>query len=186
MRIFFKIVLLISFVIIVSSCLKKDYDIEYQEGYPNSLAGIWIAFEFQGGTIEGNFLSPAYELVTSLDPNVDSSLILDKLYNSDTRVRAHYRDSTFCVEMGEQLEYISEDLYNISYISVDGYVTTNPILIDLAYQMASIYFEGVEFEPSDIEDVIFMHAGYYDEFRYMIDTVLLIGYRKTGFEEVSY
>ena len=31
-----------------------------------------------------------------------------------------------------------------------------------------------------------LHAGYYDKYNTLVDTVLLVAYRKTGFEEVSY
>ncbi|MBN2521742.1 MAG: hypothetical protein JXB24_00630 [Bacteroidales bacterium] len=167
------------------SCIQKDYDIGYQDDYPNKFAGNWIVFEFPGGEI-GNTLYEPYDLVTSLDPNNRGYMIIDKLYNSDTRVRAEYSDSAFYVCMGEQLEQISTNTYDIEYISVDGYITANPVLINMAYNFAALSFESISFEISDIEDIIYMHAGFYDAYKTVVDTVLIIGYRKTGFEETTY
>lgn len=113
-------------------------------------------------------------------------MILDKLYNSDVRVRAEHNDSAFSVQMGEQLEQIGTNTFDIEYVSIDGYITVNPILIDLTYYFASESFENISFEISDIEDVIYMHAGFYDKYRALVDTVLIVGYRKTGFEETNY
>jgi len=172
-------------ILILSSCSGSDYDIDYQEGYPNKLADNWIAFEFQGGEIEGNILEP-YDLVTSLDPNREGYLIIDKLYGSDVRVRAEYNDSSFSVNMGGQLEMVSANTYGIKYISINGYVTENPVLTYLAYELATAFYENAAFYPEDIEDVIFMRAGLYDEYQARIDTVLILGYRKTGFENVEY
>ena len=182
-----KIRLLIVPIILVclNSCFQKDYDIEYQEDYPNKLAGNWVVFEFPGGEI-GNLIYEPYDLVTSLDPNNPGSLIIDKLYNSDIRVRAEYEDSTFFVEMGEQLEKISTNTYDIEYLSIDGYITENPVLINMAFYFAALTFENISFEESDIEDIIYMNAGFYDQFKTLVDTVLIIGYRRTGFEETNY
>jgi len=179
------IILLSILIFIFLACTKKEYEIEYQEGYPNLFADNWIAFEFQGGEIEGNILEP-YDLVTALDPNREDYLIIDKIYNSDVRVRASYFDTTFSVVMGEQLELISTNTYGIKYISVDGYVTENPVLTGFIYDLAMAFYENLAFYPEDIKDVIFLRAGFYDEFRARIDTVLILGYRKTGFENVEY
>jgi hypothetical protein len=176
---------IIIIAIMVFSCTKEDYEIEYQDGYPNKLTDNWIAFEFQGGDIEGNILDP-YDLITALDPNRERSLIIDKLYDSDTRVRAEYNDTAFFVDMGEQLELISTNTYGIKFITIDGYVTENPVLTNAAYDLALLFFENMAFQRSDIKDVIFIRAGFYDEYRSRIDTVLILGYRKTGFENIEY
>ena len=172
-------------LMVLFSCTKNDYEIEYQDGYPNRLADNWVSFEFQGGDIEGNILEP-YDLVTALDPNREGYLIVDKLYGSDIRVRAEYNDTAFSVNMGNQLEMISTDTYGIQFISINGYVTENPVLTNLAFDLALLFYESVSFQRDDIEDVIFMRAGFYDEYKARIDTVLILGYRKTGFEDVEY
>lgn len=179
-------ILLIILVILCTRCMKEDYEIEYQNNYPNKLAGNWVAFEFQGGNLEGAVSSEPYDLVTSLDPNRSGYMILDKLYAADVRVRAEYVDSTFYVEMGENLEKVSTNNYDINFVSLDGYITSNPVLLTTLYQLALIYFEDIAFERSDLEDLIFIRAGFYDQLEAQIDTVLILGYRKTGFEEVSY
>jgi hypothetical protein len=166
--------------------MKEDYVIEYQHDYPNKLAGNWVAFEFQGGSLEGTVSAEPYDLVTSLDPNRPGNLILDKLYASDVRVRTEYVDSTFSVIMGDNLEQVSTNNYDIHYISLNGYITSNPVLLSTLYQLATIYFENMAFERSDLEDLIFLRAGFYDQLEAQVDTVLILGYRKTGFEEVSY
>jgi hypothetical protein len=178
--------LALSFILFCAiSCSQKDYDIEYQPNYPNKLAGNWIVFEFPGGDI-GDVLYAPYNLVTSLDPNNQDYLIIDKLYDSDVRVRVHNQDSAFYIQMGEQLEKISTNTYDIEYVSIDGYITTNPVLIDRIYYFAAVYYDNISFIISDIEDILFMHAGYYDKYKSLLDTVLIIGYRKTGFEETNY
>jgi hypothetical protein len=166
--------------------MKEDYVIEYQNNYPNKLAGNWVAFEFQGGSLDGAVSTEPYDLVTSLDPNRPGSMILDKLYASDVRIRAEYVDSAFSVIIGENLEKVSTNNYDIHYVSLDGYITSNPVLLSTLYQLATIYFEDMAFEYSDLEDLIFLRAGFYDQLKAQIDTVLILGYRKTGFEEVSY
>jgi hypothetical protein len=167
------------------SCSDDSSETEYQDGYPNAFADNWIAFEFQGGDIEGNILEP-YDLVTSLDPNREGYLIIDQIYNNNIRVRAACADSSFHVEMGEQLETISINPYGVKYLTVNGYITTNPVLTNFAYDLAAYYFENMAFYPEDIEDVLFLRAGLYDEYQDRIDTVLILGYRKTGFENVEY
>jgi hypothetical protein len=181
----YKILFYILVFLLGTSCGKDEKNIEYQAGYPNVLAGNWIAFEFKDGNLEGEISEP-YDLVTSLDPNREGYIILDKMYASDVRVRAKYDTTSFKVVMGEQLEVISSENYNIAYISVDGYVTSEPILVNFLYLLANAYYENIAFRASDIKDVIIMHAGFYDEYNYPVDTVLIMGYRKTGFEDVSY
>ena len=55
-----------------------------------------------------------------------------------------------------------------------------------AYDLAGLFYENLAFEESDIEDVILIRAGFYDSFQSIIDTVLILGYRKTGFEDINY
>lgn len=173
-------------VVFCWQCVKEDYVIDYQDDYPNDLAGNWIAFEFRGGNLEDSPPSEPYDLVTSIDPNRSNHIILDKLYDADVRVRAEYVDSTFSTSMAENLELIGTNNYDIEYVSINGYITSNPVLLSTLYQLALIYFEDMAFERSDLEDLIFMRAGFYDQYKAQVDTVLVLGYRKTGFEEVSY
>jgi hypothetical protein len=172
-------------ILILVACSEKPYDIEYQKGYPNLFADNWIAFEFQGGDIEGTILQP-YDLVTALDPNRDGFLIIDQLYDSDIRVRASYADTSFSAVMSDQLETISSHTYGVKYVTINGYVTTNPVLTGFAYDLATAYFEHMAFTSDAIEDVLFLRAGLYDAYKSPVDTILLIGYRKTGFEDVEY
>lgn len=184
MKKLFKIVWVILFILFAGACT-KEYQIEYQAEYPSRLAGNWLAFEFPGAGIEGT-LHPPYDLVTSLDPNNQGYVILDKLYASDVRVRAGYSDTAIFVNMGEQLEKVSKNTYDIEYVSADGYVTENPVLLDFAYNLASQYYQNLTFYPEDISEILFLRAGFYDSYKAIVDTVLIIGYRKTGFEEVTY
>ena len=171
----------------LTACVKNDYEIDYQEGYPNYLADNWIAFEFQGGEIDmENIADDPYDLVTSLDPNRNGYLIIDKIYDADLRVRAEYADSAFSAEMGEQLERMSTNDYGIEYISVHGYVTSNPVLTSFVFDLAGAFFENMAFYESDIKDILFMRAGFYDSYQARLDTVIILGYRKTGFENVDY
>ncbi len=171
-------------ILILISCSDND-EKKYQEGYPNLFADNWIAFEFQGGDIEGNILDP-YDLVTALDPNREGYLIIDQLYNSDIRVRAPYSDTAFTVNMGEQLETISTNTYNVRYVSVNGYITTNPVLTDFVYDLATYFYPDMAFTSDYIKDILFIRAGLYDEYKAPIDSILILGYRKTGFENVEY
>jgi hypothetical protein len=179
------IVCAFSALLLLISCSEKPYDIEFQQGYPNTLADNWIAFEFQGGDIEGEILDP-YDLVTSLDPNRQGCLIIDQLYGCDIRVRTEFADSSFSVEMGDQLETISTDTYGVKYLTVNGYVTTNPVLTSFVYDLATYFFDNLAFYPEDIKDVLFLRAGLYDKYINPVDTLLILGYRKTGFENIEY
>lgn len=172
--------------LIIISCSKENYTIDYQDGYPNALADNWVAFEFRGGSLEGAVSTEPYDLVTSLDPNRPNSLIIDRLYASDVRIRTTYTDTSFSVVMGEMLESVSTNTFNIEYVTVTGYITANPVLTNTLYSLAQAYFEDMSFDRSDIEDLLFLRAGFYDQYKAPIDTVLILGYRKTGFEEVSF
>ena len=180
-----KYIILFTLVGLLISCSEKPYDIEYQKGYPNLFADNWIAFEFQGGNVEGEILDP-YVLVTAVDPNREDYLIIDQLYDSDIRVRTAYSDSSFSVEMGDQLETISTNTYGVKFLTVHGYITTNPVLTNFAYNLATAFYEHMAFYPEDMKDVLFLRAGLYDEYRSRVDSILIIGYRKTGFEDVEY
>jgi hypothetical protein len=146
------------------SCEPDDYDIEYQNGNPNNLVGNWRAFEFQGGAFDLEKLADEYDLVTALDPNSGDSLVIDNLYNSGVRVKTHYQDSVFNVSHGRQLEVINMGQYGIYGVSVDG-----------------------EFQHTEEDgDFLVMNVGLYDQYATVVDTVLILAFRKTGFEDVDY
>jgi hypothetical protein len=184
MKITTKIAVVIVLLMLIS-CSEKKYEIEYQDGYPSAFADNWIAFEFRGGNIEGEIMEP-YSLATALDPNREGYLIIDRLYNSDIRIRAPFADSSFSVFMGDQLETISTNNFGVKYATIDGYITTNPVLTSFVYDMATYFFENIAFYSTDIKDVLFIRAGLYDEYKDPVDTILILGYRKTGFENVEY
>ena len=186
MKQIYYIAILFFAALLAQSCNKDEYEIDYQDGYPSIFAGNWIAFEFQGGNIEHGVLSEPYDLVTALDPNRSNSLIIDKLYASDVRVRTEISDTSFSVNMGEMLEQVSTNTYNIKYVTARGYITENPVLIRTLYSLAQLYFEDMSFDESYIKDLLFMRAGFYDDHKAQVDTVLILGYRRTGFEEVNF
>jgi len=150
--------------LLMPSCGPDDYDVEYQQGNPNSLVGNWRAFEFQGGAFDMEKLADEYDLVTALDPNSVDSLVIDNLYNSRVRVKAGYQGSVFNVSHGRQLEVINMGQYGIYAVSVNG-----------------------EFQHTDIDgDYLVMNVGLYDQYSTVVDTVLILAFRKTGFEDVDY
>ena len=158
----FACVFLILFV--STSCQQDDYDIDYQDGNPSELAGNWIAYEFQGGALDMDRLNEEYDLVTALDPNSKDSLIIDNLYNSGVRVKAHFEDSVFNVSYGKQLEVINMGQYGIHSVSVTG-----------------------EFQNSEENgDYLLMNVGLYDQYATLVDTVFVWAFPKTGFEDIDY
>jgi hypothetical protein len=169
---------------IIISCKKDDSNIDRTGGYPQKLVGNWVVFEFPGAEI-GDILYDPYDLVTALDPNNEGVLVLDKLYASDVRVRAIFDSASFKVEMGRQLDTVSTNTYDIAYISLEGSVSQSPVIINTVYNFAVRSFDNIAFSRRDIKDVILIHAGFYDKYKYPIDTVLIMGYRKTGFENVD-
>jgi hypothetical protein len=147
-----------------TSCNQDDYEIMYQAGNPNCLVGNWRAFEFQGGTYDLNRLADEYDLVTALDPNSTDSLVIDNLYDSKIRVKAHFQDSSFAVSHGRQLEVINHGQYGVYAVSVDG------------------KFQNIE----AVGDYMVMNVGLYDQYNDLLDTVLIWAFRKTGFQDADY
>jgi hypothetical protein len=151
-------------IVAFTSCQQDEYGIVYQTGNPNSLAGNWRAFEFQGGAFDLNRLADEYDLVTALDPNSADSLVIDNVYDSKVRVKVHFQDSSFSVSHGRQLEVINRGQYGIYAVSVSG-----------------------EFQYSAADgDYMVMNVGLYDQYAALVDTVLIWAFRKTGFEDVDY
>jgi hypothetical protein len=177
------IIFVLTLVAILNSC-KKDND-GIPEKTPDILDGNWVVFETRVSDI-GELIEAPFDLVTAVDPNNDSLLVIDNLYSSGLRVKAIIDTTSFEVHKGEQLEKINARDKDIVSISLRGYVSTESVLVNTIYSLAASYYEHISFEASDIEDVIFIRAGYYDEYDDRLDTVMILGYRKTGFEDESY
>lgn len=153
-------------LIAVASCEDDTYEVDYAPGYPNVLAGNWIAFDFPGGTfnLESNFDGP-YDLVTALDPNSRDSLVLSNVYDSGVRVKAKFTGQTLNVNKGRQLEVINDGQFGIHYVSVEG--------------------EIVRATENDEQDIIVLLVGMYDQYEDLVDSVLIYGFRKDGFENIE-
>ena len=178
-------VILIIVLLIWTSCSKDD-EIEYANGYPNKLAGNWVVFQFYGAELDGQLSGP-YDMVTALDPNRPNALILDNIYNTGVRVRANILgDTGFYANQTAQLEVINNGNYGIETVSIDGYINDNPVLVNFTYRLAESSFENIAFTENDITEIIFFRAGLYDENKSLADTILIMGFRKTGFEDVDY
>lgn len=172
-------------ILIAFSC-SKESEIEYANGYPNKLAGNWVVFEFQGGAIDGTLSAP-YDLVTALSPNDENKLILDNLYNSKTRIKSTIQgDTGFVAFKTDQLEVINYGGFGIEKISIEGYINDNFVLKNFVYQLAQSAFSNIAFSEDDISEIIFFRAGFYDKYNALVDTVMVMGYRKTGFEDEDY
>jgi len=164
------IYILILFFIIVfyNNCKKEDpydYEIEYQDGYPNVLAGYWKAYDIE---FTDNGLVPLdyepYDLITALDPNNENNLIIDNIYNSNQRVRTFINRSSdgFYIIKGEQLEKVNAQ-YDIKTISIDGEYRDDP----------------------ESGEILLIFTGLYDKYDDLYDSVIVVAYRKTGFEDVD-
>jgi hypothetical protein len=177
----------ISFLMFSISCNKEKDEIKYAKGYPNKLAGNWIVFEFPGGDLGDEYRSPYY-MVTALDPNNDSSLVLDNLYNANLRIKTRIKgDTGFFAFKTQQLEVTGKGDYDIERISIEGYINNNDILIQyVLYPLAVANFPNMSFSEDEMTEVIFFHAGFYNKNDELIDTVMVMGYRMTGFENVEY
>lgn len=185
---FLSMVSIVSALLLVLSCSDDPEDIEYAAGYPSKLAGNWVVFQFHGGDLEGSFSGP-YDLVSALDPSQSNSLILDNIYNTGNRARVEVRgDTGLYAHKTDQLEVINKGGYGIETISIDGYIDTEPyaFMVNFIYSMAASSFENIAFSADAIDDIIFFRAGLYDEIESPVDSVLILGYRKTGFENVDY
>lgn len=157
---------LVTIVAVTVACEDETYEVEYQSGYPNVLAGNWQAFDFPGGvfSLESNIDGP-YDLVTALDPNSSDSLVLSNIYNTGIRVKAKFSGQTFNVTKGKQLEVINDGQYGVHYVSVEG--------------------EVVQASRGDEQDVIILLVGLYDQYSSIVDSVLIYGFRKSGFEDIE-
>ena len=179
-----KYISILVLLLVVFSCNKED-ETEYASGYPTKLAGNWVVFEIQGGTLDGEISSP-YTMATALSPN-DNSLILDNLYDSDTRIKAEMRgDTGFYAFKTNQLEVIDSGGYGIQKVSIEGYINDNYVLVNYVYSLAAYFYNNIAFSEDDISEIIFFRAGFYDARNALVDSVMVMGYRKTGFEDEEY
>lgn len=172
------------------SCEDPGYDVQYPDGYPDKIAGNWVAFDYQipknnyldvidtinyfNLTEDAGFkaftkllkpsaISDRYDLVTSLDPSVQNSIIISNIYNSGVRTRAAYASPILEARLSDQLEVINRGSYNIYYVSVSGQIVEDP--------------QG---------DMLFIITGLYDEQKDLLESFFITGYRKTGFEDTDY
>ena len=180
----------IAVVILLISCEESGYEIEYQDGYPNKLAGNWVAFDYQltkenymmaidtinyfDLTFDTQFSmfidlleitgeSDEYDLVTALDPYFQNSIIFNNIYNSGIRTQIDYQDNLFEGRYKDQLEVINKGGYDITFVSLSGQMMEDP--------------DG---------DMIFMVVGLYDKEQALLESLLIAAYRKTGFEDTEY
>lgn len=185
MSVYVKIGVAICFVFVFFSC-ENNSKTKYADGYPSLLAGNWVVFEFQGAELDG-YLSDAYDMSTALAPNDDNMLVLNNLYNSGTRIKANIQgDTGFFALKTDQLEVINFGGYGIHKISISGYINDNPVIKDFVYRLALSQFTNMAFSYNDMEEIIFYRAGFYDQYDGLVDTVMVFGYRKTGFEEEDF
>jgi hypothetical protein len=163
-------ILIPGLIINLTSCEDNSYDIEYQEGYPNVLAGNWDAIEFQNATVVNGQITYAdnisdyFDMVSALDPNSDDSLVIGNIYDSNIRVKVYYENDKFGVTKGNQLEVINHGMYGIYYVSVSGNYNNE----------------------EETGEYLTMHIGLYDKYSALFDTMYVIAFRKTGFEDTDY
>ncbi len=172
------------------ACNDQDYEIDFQNGYPDKLAGNWIAADYQ--LTKDNYLtvidtindfdlsstagfqnfinlleitagSDKYDLTTALDPNSTGKVIINNLYNSGVRVRAGINDKFIEARLAEQLDLINHGIYGIAYVSVSGQIL----------------------QHAD-SDVLYLIVGFYDDQMALFDAVIVEAFRKTGFEDTEY
>lgn len=173
----------ISSFFIITGCESSDPDYGFAKDNPNSMVGNWIVFEVPQGDFEGWGFED-YQLVTAVDPNRDSTLVINNLYNSNIRVRVPYSQNEFDEKFVQQIDTIDGFDYNIHYVSLDGEVSQSYYVAQLSYQYALASFPDMDFDFDGIEDVIYINAGFYDFDSLLVDSVVILGYRKTGFEDV--
>ena len=160
--------MVLGFFLLLVNCKEEDpfdYEMEYQDGYPNVMTGYWKAMDFE---VVGDQVIPIdesfYDLITALDPNNKNTLVIDNIYNSNIRVRS-FIDRTsdrFYVTKGEQLEK-NNILYDIKTVSING--------------------EYID-DPQDGE-LLYIETGLYDEYDDLYDTLIILAFRKTGFEDIE-
>ena len=115
---------------------------------------------------------------------------MDNLFNTGTRASVDVVfDTAIKANRTEQLEQINMGGYGIKTVSVDGYINSvnryNNALANFIYRLAKAAFENSSFTEDDISDIILFRSGSYDSEGSLIDTVLVMGYKKTGFERID-
>lgn len=174
------------FLLLVPNACNKEDEIKYANGYPDKLAGNWIVFEFPAGELGNQYSSPYY-MTTALDPNMDSSLVIDNLYNAKFRVKSSIKgDTGFFAFKTQQLEVTNKGDYDIDKITIEGYINDNFVIKDFMYRLAVYSFPNMSFTEDNMSEIIFFRAGYYNKNDELVDTVMIMGYRMTGFENVTY
>ena len=178
-----RIVIILVSALLWISCEKTDDSIDYQDGYPNSIAGNWVAMEFADLDLsvdeayniynlykdlkifDEELNIEFYDLVTALDPNSNDSLVIDNIYGSGIRVKVPLLpDKTFSVIHGKQLDVINFGVYGIYTVSLKGFLH----------------------EDEDRGDALFMDVVLYDDYNDIYDSVDIYAFRKTGFEDTEH
>lgn len=188
-----RLVYILFLLVLFYACNKDEDKIDYQTGYPNSIAGNWVAMEtpdieltideayniysltrdYEIFEIEVNALIilgievtlEFYDLATALDPNSEDSMVIDNIYGSGVRVKTTiYEDKTFNLIKGRQLEVINHGIYGIYSVTIDGFFN----------------------EDTERGDALIMQAFLYDNYNAIFDSVYIYAFRKTGFEDIEH
>ncbi len=175
-----------------SGCNNDETEIEYASNNPDYLVGDWIAFQFQGGSLSGQYYGN-YTITTAISPDNEDMLIVNNIYDTDVRIKVPIiGDTTIYSNNTAQLEVINEGSYGIESVSIDGYFYhvdnysyQASTLQSFMYSLAESVYENISFSEDDIEDLMVFYAGLYDSNNSLIDSILVMGYRKTGLEDVD-
>jgi hypothetical protein len=112
----------LGFLFLTLAACSKDSGLP--EKQPSEFDGNWVVFEIRENEIFDQIEGP-FDLVTSVDPNRDYTVLIDNLYASGLRIRSPYDTTAFEVVMAEQLEKNNAGFKNIAFISARGYVSDN-------------------------------------------------------------
>jgi len=183
---------LLFLISLLTIACNDDYNVEYQKGYPNRIAGNWIAYDIEillekyqmlFDTIQ-NFdlekqdqlekfinlvklknVSERYNLTSALDPNRNGFVIFDNINNNGNRVRSSYLENRFITQFSPQLDLINKKYNKVEYISISGQLIRN---------------------EKDSDDILIFVVGLYNINKTIQKSLLTIAFRKTGFEDVDY
>jgi len=185
-------ILKIIILLVVVCCKDDSYNIEYQKGYPNRIAGNWYAYDIeisenkyqqlfdtiQYFDLENNDqlkkfllmidldnLSDRYNLTSALDPAREGFFIIDNINNNGNRVRCSYLINKFVTKFSPQLNLINKEINKIEYISISGQLIR---------------------KENESNDILLFITGLYDKNKIAQKYLLIIALRKTGFEDVNY
>ncbi|NBC83150.1 MAG: hypothetical protein GVY19_07185 [Bacteroidetes bacterium] len=162
--------MLCSILLLTMAC-EEEQQVDYQEGYPNRMAGNWYVYDFNGKFVSIDSLHQIdiqnpemfegpYYLSTALDPESDDSIVIQNIYNANVRVKARLDSNRFFTTYGKQLEVFNLGGDSIRYVSLEGYI-----------------IDGND------GDIIVMTIGLYQTKHTNYDSIFTYGFRKTGWED---